>query len=64
MVKLRRELYQSEHKSRPTRPSNPNRGAYNRTAQPVEQHKMTQKWADYMDKPKVGEEIILINQST
>lgn len=36
----------------------PNGRAYNRTAHLPERHKMMQQWADYLDKLKVGAEVI------
>jgi integrase len=41
----------------------PNGRAYNRTAHLPERCKMMQEWADYLDKLKVGAEIIPINRS-
>jgi len=41
----------------------PNGRAYNRTAHLPERRKMMQEWADYLDKLKVGAEILPINQS-
>jgi len=40
----------------------PNGRAYNRTAHLPERHKMMQDWADYLDKLKVGAEIIPIRR--
>lgn len=36
----------------------PNGRAYNRTAHVIERQKMMQQWADYLDKLKVGAEVI------
>jgi integrase len=41
----------------------PNGRAYNRTSHLPERSKMMQEWADYLDRLKVGAEIIPINQS-
>ncbi|MDA1305579.1 MAG: integrase arm-type DNA-binding domain-containing protein [Nitrospirae bacterium] len=41
----------------------PNGRAYNRTAHLPERRKMMQDWADYLDKLKVGAEVIPINRS-
>lgn len=41
----------------------PNGRAYNRTAHLPERKKMMQEWADYLDKLKMGAEVIAINQS-
>lgn len=38
----------------------PNGRAYNRTAHLPERRKMMQQWADYLDKPKAGAEVILL----
>jgi integrase len=40
----------------------PNGRAYNRTAHLVERRKMMQQWADYLDKIKVGAEVILLHK--
>lgn len=41
----------------------PNGRAYNRTAHLAERKRMMQAWSDYLDKLKVGAEVILIDQS-
>lgn len=41
----------------------PNGRAYNRTAHLPERRKMMQQWADYLDKLKVGAEIISLNSA-
>jgi len=41
----------------------PNGRAYNRTAHLPERRKMMQAWSDYLDKLKVGAEVIPINRS-
>jgi hypothetical protein len=40
----------------------PNGRAYNRTAHLPERRKMMQQWADYLDKLKMGTEVIPIHQ--
>lgn len=40
----------------------PNSRAYNRTAHLPERRKMMQDWADYLDRLKMGAEIIPIHQ--
>ena len=41
----------------------PNGRAYNRTAHLPERHKMMQSWADYLDKLKIGAEVIPLHGS-
>lgn len=42
----------------------PNGRAYNRTAHLPERHKMMQQWADYLDKIKIGAEVIPLRGGT